>query len=144
MSIEFEKVGSRVLIVDDDKVMASLPVDAGIIADPDKPDLVMFSNDLDAVDNESAVRVNWKKVTTPVVTDRDDLIRQLTADFFFRVAGAASADGYVLLPNSATGMSVRFGQRAGFVYAVDQELTELGFAGVENTDWVNVGGIGQE
>ena len=67
--------------------------------------------------------------------------------FFFRVGGASGAvgaDGYITLPNNATGLKVRFGQRAGFVYAIDQELTATGFAGVENTDWVNVGGIGVE
>lgn len=144
MSIEFQKLGSRVLIIDDDLVIASLPVDAGIIPDPLKEDLVLFSNDLDAVENEAAIRVNWTKVTTPAVTDRDDLIRQLSEDFFFRVSGGAGSDGYMILPNSSTGLDVRFGQRAGFVYAIDQELTATGFAGVENTDWVNVGGIAQE
>ena len=71
----------------------------------------------------------------------------VSGTFFFRVGGASGivgADGYITLPNNSTGRKVRFGQRAGFVYAIDQELTTLGFAGVENTDWVNVGGISVE
>ena len=59
-------------------------------------------------------------------------------------------NGYLILPNTVTGMNVRIGQRTGFVYAIDQELTATGFDGIESIDggitgdWINVGGQAQE
>jgi len=50
------------------------------------------------------------------------------------------ADGFLILPNTVTGFNVRIGQRTGFVYAVDQELTETGFDGTEGVDWINISG----
>ena len=87
----------------------------------------------------------YKNADDDFYADIDDF-NAVSGTFFFRVgaSGAVGADGYITLPNNATGRKVRFGQRAGFVYAIDQELTATGFAGLENTDWVNVGGIGVE
>lgn len=69
------------------------------------------------------------------------------AGFFFSVGASSQSfdgSGSLLLPNSSTGLKVRFSQRSGWVYAIDQELTATGFSGIENTDWINVGGISQE
>jgi hypothetical protein len=76
-----------------------------------------------------------------------DEFNAASGTFFFRLGTSSSSslvNGYLILPNSSTGFDVRFGTRAGFVYAIDQELTATGFAGVENTDWENIGGIAQE
>jgi hypothetical protein len=43
--------------------------------------------------------------------------------------------------DNSTGLQFRLGQRNHF-YVEDKELTALGFAGVENTDWTNIGGYG--
>lgn len=63
-----------------------------------------------------------------------------TKDFFFKLAGGVTSDGFLYLPNSATGLRVRIGQRAGWYWAVDQELTETGFTGDEGVDWENIAG----
>lgn len=54
--------------------------------------------------------------------------------------GTITTDGFLYLPTTIAVKGLRIGERAGFTYAIDQVLTATGFAGVENTDWVNVGG----
>lgn len=64
----------------------------------------------------------------------------LSENAYFFATGAVGPDGYVYLPNATTGLRVRLGQRTGFVWAVDQELTVGGFSGAEGVGWENVTG----
>lgn len=48
----------------------------------------------------------------------------------------------ITLPDVNTGFNIRLSSRVGFSFAIDRELTALGFDGLEDTDWENIGGNG--
>jgi len=90
--------------------------------------------------NEFDVKEVCKNAEGDFYTDIADF-NAVSGTFFFRVSGGGvGSDGFLYLPNTATGLKVRFGYRAGFTYAIDQELIIGGFSGAEGVGWENIGG----
>lgn len=99
MGTTFVKNGSNVLITSDTDVISALS-DMNVLPDPNLLDVIIISGELDQSDNDDAIRVNWKRVTSPVVTSRADLIQKLSADYFYKKVGVARGEEDAVLSDS--------------------------------------------
>lgn len=86
MATTFVKNGTNVLVTIGD-AKYSVPGNAFITPHPSEADAILISEKYNPQDRE-ALKVFVSEVTTPEATDRNDLIEQLSTDFFFRVGSA--------------------------------------------------------
>jgi hypothetical protein len=144
MATTFVKNGSNVLITIGTDV-TSAPGSAFVKPDPRDENFIVISEKANPQNEADGIRIYVPDVTVPAATNRNDLITQLSTDFFFRVSTGGS-DGSLLIPDPDTAYSFRIKIRDSMFY-VDKQLTALGFSGAESTDggvtgdWMNVGGF---
>lgn len=88
----------KVEYTDNMGLVYGLDPDNNVIPLSNNENLVLISDKTSPSAFRDALRVDWRDVTVPIVTSRDDLVTKLTADFFF-VAGQRGVTPFVPQPD---------------------------------------------
>jgi hypothetical protein len=83
MAITFVKDTNGKVIVDDGVKVFSLDPSMNVIAHSADPELIVITDTSAPLETREAFKFDWKQVTTPANTSRNDLIEKLGKNFFY-------------------------------------------------------------